>query len=254
VAKADPEEGKIREIPSHPRGGGFKRFVVTVLILLAITWITLFFAVRTDGGRVLIEDHIETRFGIAVKIEKATLGFPLVLNLHGLAPEDVETTRSGFRAERVRISLGRRPRWRVSMSNPELNLLYARGAGWSPAVFRDIGDLPGEDVRHIAQLSEALRARISLRVQDGSIAWWDAAGNEMAFARGIQFTMAPAKVPDHRFTFYSLAVNVGVAPDAELFKEVRSEWLSSENHDYIEISRSESLPPDTESGFWGTQP
>jgi hypothetical protein len=254
MARAESEDGNIKVIPSHAEAGGFKRFVVTLLILLVISWVTLFFVVRSDGGRVLIENHLETRFGMDMSIESAALGFPFALILKNIQSQDVETTRAGFRADKIRLSMGVHPRWKITMVHPELNLVYERGVGWLPARFSDIGDLPREDIRQLSRLSRELRKRVVLGIQDGNIDWRNEAGEEMATAKGIRFELAPAEVPEHEFFFYSLVVEMGVGPDAGMVKEVESQWLSSEKHDYIEISRSESLPPESDSGFWGTQP
>ena len=254
VARAEGDDGSIRVIPSRTGGRTFKRFVVTTLIILAIAWVTLFFAVRTDGGRVLIEDHLETRFGMAMSLESAALGFPFALQLEQVQSQDIETLRHGFRADKIHVAIGIRPRWRITLINPELNLSYERGVGWLPAVFSKVGGLPGEDVRQLSHLTGEMRKRVKLSIRNGVIYWRNVTGDEMASAKGIAFNLQPAKVAGHQFFFYSLAVNMGVGPDAGMYREVDSEWLSSEKHDYIEISSSESLPQESDSGFWGTQP
>ena len=112
-------------------GGGFlTRLIVTVVIVAAIVLVTCFFAVRTEGMRALIEEHLEKLTGVEVNVGRSTIGVPYVLVLENVVSKGFLQDEGGIKVREVRIGLGIRTRWHVQLHRPELNLRQTENGIW----------------------------------------------------------------------------------------------------------------------------
>jgi hypothetical protein len=91
MARKQEKPGKIGF--TSPDGGGagtFKRFCVTVVILLVISMVFIAVAVQTNKGSDEIGKYISKLAGEPVRFEKASIGLPYVLVLDGVESEDFD--------------------------------------------------------------------------------------------------------------------------------------------------------------------
>ena len=253
MTKADDSNRDMRITDGAVGGGGFRRFVITVLIIALIAWVAFFIIARTDGGHEFVVNQLNKRLGTDVTAEQVRFTFPLALVVNGVRSENFEYQSQGLQVKQARLSLGVKPWWRLTLKEPELNLSYSRSEGWSPNGFAQLGELPGEDLHKIAELTGGIRKSGKLHFTGGSLTWLDASGKELAAARNLEFKMAPASIPGHRMTYYYLSVEQVVNPGETRLKNVKCEWLSSPDVPYVEVSRSETLQQGRGQAFWGAQ-
>ena len=251
MAKADDSNRDMRITGGERHGGGFRRFAITILVIAFIAWVTLFIIARTEGGHQFVTNQLTERLGVDVTVKLVRFAFPIALVLDGVKSENFEHQAQGLLVQQARLSFGVKPWWRLSLKEPELNLAYSRSEGWSPNVFAHLGELPGEDLHEIAELTGGIRKTGKLHIIDGSLTWVDASGHELAAARNVEFRMAPAAVPGHRMTYYYLSAEQVVNPGETRLKNVVIEWLSSPEVPYVEFSRSETLQNGRGQAFWG---
>jgi len=225
--------------------------MLTIVVLAVIFLTTLFFAVRTEGGRSFIEDRVERYLGRKMSIERTRIGFPCVLVMEGMRSKDVDSgDGSGLKVQELRIGLGMRTRWVVSAHRCELNLLRRRDGSWTPEVFGRLGDLPLRNVTEISRVTSRLRKNMRLRVSESSLRWLDGSGSEMASARGISLRISPVRVPDRKMYYYHLSAYNVVGADGTRISDVDREWLAGDTKDYIEIHRSQRGIPASGQEFW----
>ena len=91
------------------------RFIITVLIILVILLVTVFFAVRTRGGHDFVEDRLTKHFGVDMTVKRMRVGWPYALVLEELRTKDFdeEGAMSGFAAQEVRLGPSLHGRYRV---------------------------------------------------------------------------------------------------------------------------------------------
>ena len=261
MAKADDSNRDMRITGGGRSGGGFRRFLITVLVIAFIAWATLFISARTDGGHRFVVNQLKERLGVDIRVEQVRFAFPFTLVLDGVKSEHFEHRNEGLQVRQARLSLGVSPWWRLSLKEPELNLTYRRSEGWAPNAFAHLGELPGElpskDLHEIAELTGGIHKTGKLHIIDGSLTWLNASGRELGAARNIEFRMAPAAIPRHRMTYYYLrmkycfSVEQVANPRETRFKNVVCEWLSSSDVSYVEIRRSEIFQNGRGQAFWG---
>lgn len=214
---------------------GFLRSVVlTVCIVGVIGLTTVFFAVRTEGGRSFVEHRLERATGLDLRIARVRIGWPYALVIESLATEPFAQGQAGFRAQRLRVSLGWTGRRRLQVTRGELILAQDERGGWQPSFFERAGPLPEADVRRLERVTAAFRGRWTVDATDGTIRWMDATGEETASASGITFRIEPVDVPDHRMYYARLALYTLKLP-AGRFTDVEREWLLSDRAPYVEL-------------------
>lgn len=243
--------------PDNEGMGRLARFVVTVLILAAILLTTVFFAVRTEMGRELVKEGLEKRLGMKLNVGSTRIGWPYVL-----VAEDVQSikSRSGsgekealFEAGEIRIGLGFRPRWRLSVYKGVLNLVEDRDGNWDPEVFSRLSELPLKGVTEIAKVTEELRRNVALYLSECSINWLNSDGNAGASAKGISFHLRPVKLSQRRMYHYDISIYNLVYTDNTRDHDIEREWLSSDTVDYVEIYSAGRTTSRAGVEFWGGQ-
>ena len=235
------------------RGGGFRRFVITILIIALIVWVTLFLIARTEGGQQFVVNQLTECLDLEVTVKQVKLAFPLTLVMDGVRSENFVPRKAGMQVKQARLSLGVKPWWRMSLEEPELNMAYSKAEEWSPDVFAALGELPGKNMNGIAELTGNIRKMGTLQITHGNLTWVDASGRKLAEARNLDFNMGPACVPGHLMTYYHLSVEHVINPGGGTLRKIECEWLSSAEVPYVEISRSENIPTGKGPGFWGAQ-
>lgn len=244
----DDDDGM--QITSREGGmAAFRRFLVTLLLLVLIAWGTLFFLLRTDGGQAFIRDQLEKQLRSKVTFVKARLVPPLSLVLEQVVSEGWDTVGApGFRAEELRVL----PGWpvRVRVRGGECRLVRDAEERWQPVILERLGDVPVKTVAALSTLTAASRHGRSWSITDSAVTWLDAEGRRMASASNIDFEMVPVRLPGRRAWYYRLGVYEGQAPDGSRFGETEAEWLSTESRAYIELSRREGRMAAGALAFW----
>lgn len=233
------------------RMGCITRFLMTAVIMLAILLVTVFFVVGTEGGRSFVQDWIGKYLGVQVEIANTGIGWPYVLVIDTIATKDFGAGLPGFHAREVRVGMGIKPLWRVSIKKGELRLVKDKDNNWQPAIFGRLGDLPARNITELSRMMKEMQARMALKIRDSSIEWCDDRGATVSLARGISFDMIPVKLADEKMCQFDLSIYNVINPDGVNISDIERNWLASSMDDYIEIRRSDREKiPALARAFW----
>ena len=248
MSTSEEAPGKLRI--SSPRGGlgGFIRSLLTLLVILAILLLTGVFAVRTEGGKVFVKDHLAKRLGMELSVGTVRIGWPYDLVVDEIESEGYGVDRAGFRCRELRAGLGGRAAFRFSLIAPELRLVKDVDARWMPGRFGRMGDVAMGNILAVSRLTETLRERVCLTIREGSIEWFD--GATRSAAKGISFSLAPIDVPGREMYHYLLSVESAVDAAGTRALNVQREWLASETIEYLEVAASDAETAEPQSFFW----
>jgi hypothetical protein len=236
MARAREASGNMEIItPGERRRGWFGSFMITVLVLIVIAMVTVFFAVRTAGGRTFIQDRLGRHLGLDVTIEHARIGWPYALVLEGLAAVDADE-RDVLDAREIRLWFDWRVRRHIVVDRGELRLHPNPQGEWTPAYFARMGDLPERDLAWLSRLTEGFHQRVILSLEDCVIRWADANGVQAALASGVNFEMVPVRIPGHTLSYYRLAVYKGLRETTPV-EEMEREWLAGATVGYLPLER-----------------
>ncbi len=222
------------------RKGCLPRLLLTVVILALVALVTLFFAVRTDGGKAFIQGWLEKKLGMDLVVGKTRIGLPYVLVI-----EDVKSVgfkmdeTAGLHAQEIRVAPGWRPMWSVTVLRGTCCLAQAENGVWEPSGLSFLGDLDIERPATTASATRELREKLRIRTEDGAIKWLAPGGSSVErLATGVFFSVTPLRAPDRRLYHYRLAVRSLRRPGFEATRDFQREWLATEEQDYVELSRS----------------
>ncbi|MDA0990650.1 MAG: hypothetical protein O3A51_07860 [Verrucomicrobia bacterium] len=249
MAKSDKGEGDMR-VTSIDGAGRMRRFITTTLILVVIAWGFVFFALRTAGGQDFAYEWLSRQAGLELTGKQVQFGFPFVVTFTSVTSVGYSDTGAGVTADEVRVALGVRPWSRVRIHQPVINLVYGQGEGWAPDAFARLGALPGKSIADLSRLCQRWRHRLALEIHDGSINWLDDKGKALAAARGVEFSQATARVPQHQMDYFHLSLYSVQDAAGDRLSDVSLEWLASETRPLIELSRSDNLATRRVDGFW----
>jgi len=231
----------MKVLAGDKKSGAISRFITVSLILLFIVMVTVWFGVRTDGGRDFAESKLSDHFGTGVSIESMRIGFPYVLVLDNLRTAGFEAAgTAGFSVAEVRLGLRGWKKYSLRLKQLIVRVQDDGDGNWKPASFARLGDLKDAEIVDMVHLTDSLRKKVSLRVVNSNIGWLDIDGVESAVARDIDFKMLPVRIDDRRMHYYVLDIyNAnGIALDSG--RDMHWEWLTTPKTDYIELpGRSE---------------
>lgn len=154
MAKSREASGDMQVItPGERRSSFFGSFVVPFLFVFAVLLVTVFFIVKTDGGRQFIADKLGKSLGMDVELNVTRIGWPYALVMEGVSVKEKESEKSSFTAESVRLAKDFKFRTHILVNRGELILEQNSDGEWSPHIVEKLGDVPLENV---AQLSDTL--------------------------------------------------------------------------------------------------
>jgi len=253
------EEGGRGKMRIRPAGGEtmgrLARCLVTLLILCVILLVTVFFAVRTNGGRDFVGSAIGKRFGMEVTLGRTRIGWPYVLVIEDLVSgEQAQDGEPLLAIPELRVGWAGGARLGVRVRRCELTLLRGRSGSWQPAAFSRLGDLQAGSVADISELCEGFRDRADLFIDDSAISWLDSRGNVVTRASGVSFAVTPMNTSERRMSHYRLRVYNVTAESGRSAHDVEREWLSTRERGYVEIHRSEKDASARMGDFWESVP
>ncbi|MBL7076458.1 MAG: hypothetical protein ISS31_03205 [Kiritimatiellae bacterium] len=213
------------------------RFLVTVLIILIVVLVTVFFAVRTRGGHEFIEERIEKHLGVDVVVDSMRIGWPYALVLEDIRTEgfDEEGDMSGFAAQEVRLGPSLRARYRVFVRRGHLRLVETEGQMWEPACFARLGELPYGDLADVTRMLPLSTGRVELEVNGARVEWFDRRNSILASAHGISYRVTPVRIPGRTMQHHNLSLYSMTRPNGARISDVAREWLSSDTIERVEL-------------------
>ncbi|NQU39515.1 MAG: hypothetical protein HQ523_06150 [Lentisphaerae bacterium] len=219
------------------RSSSVGRFLVTVLVIVVILLVTLFFAVRTRGFQELIEARIETQLGIHVTAERMRIGWPYALVLEDVSTDDFSDggINAGFAAQEIRLGPSLHARYRIFIRRGHLRLTATDTNGWEPTCFSRLGEWPYGELSDLTHMTAFANGHMDLEVSASRIEWVDGSGSITASAHGISYRVTPVRLPGRRMQYHALALDSMTRPGAERLSDVDREWLSSETIAYVEL-------------------
>lgn len=250
MADSESRQGKLTFSSPSERGGGFRAFVLTLLIVIVITLVFIGVAVRLETGRVMIQDYLKKKIGMPVKIQKAWIGLPYVLVL-----EDVETEGfgapdvAGISIRELKVGFGLKSVFKLSIYGGSLQLVQDSESRWQPQLFARVGDLPSGNIADISRITDGYRDWLNLSVREGAIRWRSNSGANVLVSK-LSFDVSRVRLPKQSMFFHELSVYNVIGADGVGFHDVERTWLASETCSYIELSRSTGNLPELAQNFW----
>jgi hypothetical protein len=230
---------RITSSPGQAGGGRLRRFAGTLLAIVVILLVFGFFAVRTETARRMIQARLAALTGMEVTVGKTRIGMPYTLVVENV--EGREAKVAGVPPVTVReLRIGFSPRRRLGVSVRDvLGCMKQDGDGnWWPAFLKPLGGVSFDDMAGVTALTESWRGRISLRVREGRFVWRDSMGADVATVEGLSFDVVPVNVPGRETYHYALSVSAVKSRDGNVFRDVRREWLATEQQAYIEVDKA----------------
>ncbi len=225
-------------------GGGFKRFVITVLIIVIILYVGAFFGLRTAGARSLVDSSLEKRLGMEVEIGETKLAFPLGVRMLTVKAGDPGENLPGFLARELCINFLPLTGTKVSASGVEMVVAKQDDGSWAPRFFSRLGDLPARQMADVSEVTKSFRDKVAIDVDGALIKWVDADGSITVLMEGVDFQMQPVALPGRDMLHYRLAIFkyssdlVGGGSGHDIVRE----WLSGPDADYVEVSSQGDMP------------
>ncbi len=231
----------MRVVSGGYRSGGFSRFVALILILLAIVLVASWFAVRSEGGRNLIESQLSKRLGLPISVEATRIGWPYVLVLENLRTLDFAAAGTpGFSAAEVRVGCAVRT-WRPSYTL-RLRQVIARiqedqDGCVTPLCLAPLADLTRASLQDVVRMTSKLRDQhAKIYVRDSSLGWLDASGVEIAAIRDVDFRMIPVRIEARQIHYFLLNIKRASGVRLAEGRDLQWEWLTTQEFAYIELS------------------
>jgi hypothetical protein len=213
------------------------RFLATVLIILIVLLVTVFFAVRTRGGHEFIEERIEKHLGVEIDAERMRIGWPYALVLEDMRTDgfDEEGDMPGFAAQEVRVGPSLRARYRIFIRRGHLRLVETESRLWDPAFFARLGELPYGDLADVTRMLPLAAGRVEFELSGGRVEWFDRSNSILASAHGINYRVTPVRVPGRTMQHHSLSLYSMTRPNGARMSDVSREWLSSDTIEHVEL-------------------
>jgi hypothetical protein len=213
------------------------RFFVTVLVILIVVLVTVFFAVRTRGGHEFIEERIEKNLGLDLTAERMRIGWPYALVLEDVRTEgfDEEGDMPGFAAQEVRLGPSLRARYHIFIRRGHLRLVEGEGQVWDPVCFARLGELPYGDLADVTRMLPLAEGRVALEVNGGRVEWFDRNTSILASAHGISYSVTPVRIPGRTMLHHALSLYSMTRPNGARMSDVSREWLSSATIERVEL-------------------
>ncbi len=212
------------------------RFLVTVLVILIVLLVTVFFAVRTRGGHEFIEERIEKHLGVDITVDRMRIGWPYALVMEDMRTEgfDEEGDMPGFAAQEVRIGPSLRAPYRLFIRRGHLRLVETESRLWDPACFARLGELPYGDLADVTRML-SLTGRMEFGVNGGRVEWFDRQNSILASAHGIDYRVTPVRIPGRTMQHHALSLYSMTRPNGARMSDVSREWLSSDTMERVEL-------------------
>ncbi len=213
------------------------RSLVTLLIILIVLLVTVFFAVRTRGGHEFIEERIEKHLGVGVTAERMRIGWPYALVLEDVRTEgfDEEGDKPGFAAQEVRLGPSLRARYCLFIRRGHLRLVETENQMWAPACFARLGELPYGDLADVTRMLPLVTGRVELELNGGRVEWFDQHAGILASAHGVNYCVTPVRVPGRAMQHHALSLYSMTRPNGARMSDVSREWLSSDTIERVEL-------------------
>ncbi len=237
---------------SHRRGARFSGWVLLLVFLAALLLVTGWFVARTGGARDLLAKRISERLGETVTIEDSRIGWPYVLVLRNIQTSGFEAPGTpGVSIGEFRLGF-RHFKWRAELRQVYLRVM-SEGGGWRPGFAARLADLKQASAHDLVRVSEKVRQRVWLQITGSTLSWLDADGRETASLRDVHFRMEPVRLPEQVVTYYGLRVYVATGGAFGNARELHWEWLTTDNADYIELTRAARYAPGFDSPVDGSE-
>ena len=249
MAKSRERSGNMQVItPDERRSSFFGSFIVPFLIVVAILLVTIFFMVKTDGGKQFIADKIGKSLGMDVELTATKIGWPYVLVLEGVSVKEKESDKPSLTAETVRLAKDLRFRTHISVNRGELTLDQNSDGEWIPHVFARLGDIPAENIVQLADTLDLFDKSVVIDITDSSINWVNKKGEKNSFVSSLYFNTSPVKIQSHNMRHFYLSIKSGMANEKK-FGDIEKEWLASETKPYLALH--DDADEDSANGEWG---
>jgi len=225
----------MRVLSGDRKKGFISGFIVWMTVLVVIVMVALWFAARSERGRVFVESNISKRLGMKVSIESMHIGLPYVLVVENLRTAEFEAAGTpGFSAAEVRLWRGFNY-WNIKLKQLIMRLKDDEKGSWTPVQFVRLGDLKDADIPDIVRLTEDIRKKVRLRISNSNIEWLNESGAVIASAVNVDFRMLPVHIDERKMHYYLLNIYNASGITLNEGRDMHWEWLTTPKTDYIEL-------------------
>ena len=221
------------------RKGGTGKTLFMIFALHAIIAVTVYFGVRTEGVRRIIEHRLSRQTGMEMTIDSTSVRLPAAMVMENVVSKDFAVEGgAGFKAFEMVTERGDSVGTKITVKRAVLNLVRGKDFKWKPEIFARLGEVPFKDETEVSRVAATFREDMELIVSDSNIRWLNYDGSELACAEGVSFEVVPMNIPGHRTFYHRLGVYNMLGVDGVRMHDIRREWISMETRDYIEINSS----------------
>lgn len=245
VKRANEEKPRVRWFSSES-GIHWQSVLGTLAGLLLIVGVTAFFVVRTPFFKKVAAEQIGKHIGLKVDIGEIRMGWPCDVVFKEVKTKDDRQAGGALVCGEARVGLiplgvfsrERGLMKRVSLYRLQVTLVRTKGERWEPQALADLGRVRAPE--DLLLLSDRLRKDFRLKLRHGSIVWRDSNHAELGYAREVDCTTTPVKIPGRSALHCVLdayrASFMGSASEAGLWENARPdmlnlsmEWLTMED-------------------------
>ncbi len=230
--------------------GRMRQFLITLVILAFIGWLTLFLALRTPVGKNVVEGRLADYLGIPCRIGTLSLGFPLTLTMRDITTDASTAESAALTAELIRLSLVTASGIKIDCLRPVLTLQQAHSGEWVPGPLGRLGLNNPLDPEAVSRVSQDWPKTLRVSVSDGMLALHMPDGQLRAELHGVDFVSSPVKIPGSVMRYQRLRIAGRLIGGRMEKQSCEFEWFSSRDFSYLAIPAPPDASTDEQSGDW----
>jgi hypothetical protein len=185
------------------------RIAITLVVLVVILWVTVFFGLRTPVLQDVVCDRITSSTGMDCSLIDAALVFPLTLRMHDVA---------------------------LTENEPVVTLRQAEDQTWHPQCLTMLRAVHSHERQAVGAAVRLIGTTHRMKVQGAQVRWVFENGTIHDGLRDLDFHAQPVRIPDRVMQYGEVRYSYAGATDAgEGAVRDAFAWLSTDTIDYIEI-------------------
>lgn len=224
---------------SDGKRGCIVRFLFVLFILAISAALAGFFIAMSPSANRICCSWLSNGIGLELRAKRLHIGLPYDLVFDEVSSVNtINQNHPLFSAQQVRIGIGKGLRIKVELKSPLVNLKYQKDGTWMPRKLNELGNLIFGTLEGINDITYSFRKWWQIKIESGTIRWFDERGVKFASMRGVSFSMEPVEIGEHRMYYYNLKIENAEGVANITGEDIMVDWLSDTDKSYIEISRS----------------
>ncbi len=212
------------------------RIAITLVVLVVILWVTVFFGLRTPVLQDVVCDRITSSTGMDCSLIDAALVFPLTLRMHDVALTEKDAQESFLQVSQVDLAWMSIRGRRTFLDEPVVTLRQAEDQTWHPQCLTMLRAVHSHERQAVGAAVRLIGTTHRMKVQGAQVRWVFENGTIHDGLRDLDFHAQPVRIPDRVMQYGEVRYSYAGATDAgEGAVRDAFAWLSTDTIDYIEI-------------------